>query len=412
MKNRTNKYVKYTLVAVTVALLVFTAVRFLFGSSTPMVTLETTALKKANVTKTVTATGTVQPVNQVTVGTQVSGLVSKIYVDYNSNVTKGQLLAELDKTILSESVKNAQELYNAALNDQNYYRQNYNRQSSMYNAQVISRADFEQAGYQLKNAQAVLGQRKATLLQAQTNLKYANIYAPIDGVVLTRSVEEGQTVAASMTAPTLFTIARDITKMQVEANVDEADIGNIMAGQRVTFTVDAFPGEKFTGKVNQVRLGAVTASTVVTYTVIVDANNPEEKLRPGLTATITIFTTELHDVYTLPAKALSFVPKETLLTVYYQQQGSGKNIPEIKPAKDGLRYIWIKNKNGVLEQREIVTGISDGINIEILDGISIVDTVVTAIVGGTETSVQTNVPQTSPFMPANANGNNNKASSH
>jgi RND family efflux transporter, MFP subunit len=243
-------------------------------------------LSKKDITTTVTATGTVEPVDQVEVGTQVSGIINHIYVDYNSEVKKGELLAELDKTNLQESVNNAQAQFNAAQNELNYYHQNYERQKNMFQSGVISKAEYEQAEYQVNNAKQTLNQRQTALAQANTNLSYANIYAPINGIILSREVEEGQTVAASMTTPTLFTIAKDITKMQVEADVDEADIGNVKDGQRVIFTVDAYPMQEFSGKVRQVRLSPTIESNVVTYTVIIDADNPEQKLKPGLTATV------------------------------------------------------------------------------------------------------------------------------
>ena len=285
-----KKHIKKIIIIVLLAVVAFGVYHFFMKEKPTFIVLQTDKVTEGDVTTEVTATGSVQPVDEVEVGTQVSGLVSKIYVDYNSQVKKGQLLAELDKTNLQEMVVNATANYQSALNELNYYRQNYERQQKMYNAQVISKSDYEQALYQFNNAKTNVAQRLTTLNQAKTNLGYANIYSPINGIILSKEVEEGQTVAASMSAPTLFKIAKDIKRMQVEADVDEADIGQVKVGQRVSFTVDAYPQEEFSGKVTQVRLSPTTTSNVVTYTVIVEAENPDEKLKPGLTATIDIYT--------------------------------------------------------------------------------------------------------------------------
>ena len=369
-------------------------------------------LSKQNVTTSVTATGTVEPVDQVDVGTQVSGIINHIYADYNSPVKKGQLLAELDKTNLQESVNNALAQYNASLNELNYYQQNYNRQNNMYKSGVISKADYEQAAYQVKNSQETVSQRKTALAQARTNLSYANIYAPIDGIILSREVEEGQTVAASMTTPTLFTIAKDITKMKVEANVDEADIGGVEVGQRVSFTVDAYPQEEFSGRVRQVRLSATTESNVVTYTVIIDADNPEQKLKPGLTATITIFTQELKDIDTVPASAIAFSPDTETLQKYYQQNQITAKIPEVKTGKNKEKYIWIKNNDGSLSQKQITIGINDGINIQVVSGLTGSEQIVTSLEEQTEPVAKSESDGSSPFMPKRPNNNNKKSSSN
>ena len=325
---------------------------------------------------------------------------------------KGQLLAELDKTNLQESVNNALAQYNASLNELNYYQQNYNRQNNMYKSGVISKADYEQAAYQVKNSQETVSQRKTALAQARTNLSYANIYAPIDGIILSREVEEGQTVAATMTTPTLFTIAKDITKMQVEANVDEADIGGVEVGQRVSFTVDAYPQEEFSGRVRQVRLSATTESNVVTYTVIIDADNPEQKLKPGLTATITIFTQELKGTNTVPASAIAFSPDTETLQKYYQQNQITAKIPEVKTGKNKEKYIWIKNNDGSLSQKKITIGINDGINIQVVSGLSGNEQIVSSLDEQTEPVAKSESDGSSPFMPKRPNNNNKKSSSN
>ncbi len=412
MNPKYKKYFKNSIIVLVAAIVVFFGYKYFTTEKKASIAVQTVKLSKQNVTTSVTATGTVEPVDQVDVGTQVSGIINHIYADYNSPVKKGQLLAELDKTNLQESVNNALAQYNASLNELNYYQQNNNRQNNMYKSGVISKADYEQAAYQVKNSQETVSQRKTALAQARTNLSYANIYAPIDGIILSREVEEGQTVAASMTTPTLFTIAKDITKMQVEANVDEADIGGVEVSQRVSFTVDAYPQEEFSGRVRQVRLSATTESNVVTYTVIIDADNPEQKLKPGLTATITIFTQELKDIDTVPAATIAFSPDMETLQKYYQQNQITAKIPEIKTGKNKEKYIWIKNNDGSLSQKQITIGINDGINIQVVSGLTGSEQIVTSLEEQTEPVAKSESDGSSPFMPKRPNNNNKKSSSN
>ena len=412
MNPKYKKYFKNSTIVLVAAIVVFFGYKYFTTEKKASIAAQTVKLSKQNVTTSVTATGTVEPVDQVDVGTQVSGIINHIYADYNSPVKKGQLLAELDKTNLQESVNNALAQYNASLNELNYYQQNYNRQNNMYKSGVISKADYEQAAYQVKNSQETVSQRKTALAQARTNLSYANIYAPIDGIILSRDVEEGQTVAASMTTPTLFTIAKDITKMQVEANVDEADIGGVEVGQRVSFTVDAYPQEEFSGRVRQVRLSATTESNVVTYTVIIDADNPEQKLKPGLTATITIFTQELKGTNTVPASAIAFSPDTETLQKYYQQNQITAKIPEVKTGKNKEKYIWIKNNDGSLSQKQITVGINDGINIQVVSGLSGNEQIVSSLDEQTEPVAKSESDESSPFMPKRPSNNNKKSSSN
>ncbi|MFT3920780.1 efflux RND transporter periplasmic adaptor subunit [Cloacibacterium sp.] len=411
MNPKYKKYLKTSAFAIITIIVVFLGYLFFGKEKETPIEVQTVKMNKGAITTSVTATGTVEPVDQVEVGTQVSGLVDKIYVDYNSPVKKGQLLAELDKTNLQESVNNAFAQYSAAQNELNYYQQNYNRQSNMFKSGVISKADYEQAAYQVQNAKQTLNQRKTALAQARTNLSYANIYAPIDGVILSKEVEEGQTVAASMSTPTLFKIAKDITKMQVEANVDEADIGGVEVGQRVSFTVDAYPQEEFSGKVRQVRLSATTTSNVVTYTVIIDADNPEQKLKPGLTATVTIFTQELNDINTIPAAAISFTPDTDVLNQYYLQNKITAKIPEIKTGKNKEKFIWIKNEDNSLVQKPITIGSNDGINIQVVKGLNGTENIVTSLEIQEETVAKSDSESgDSPFMPKRP-GSNKKTNS-
>ncbi|MFC2481327.1 MAG: efflux RND transporter periplasmic adaptor subunit [Capnocytophaga granulosa] len=396
-----KKILRTTIFALLLAGVGYGVYHFFFKEKPAIIVLQKEKVEKGDVTTEVTATGSVQPVDEIEVGTQVSGLVSKIYVDYNSQVKKGELIAELDKTNLQENVINAQANYSAALNEVSYYQQNYNRKKSMYENQIISKADYEQAYYQLHNAKAAVTQRLTMLNQAKTNLGYANIYAPIDGVVLSREVEVGQTVAASISAPTLFKIAKDIKKMQVEANVDEADIGQVKVGQRVTFTVDAYPLEEFQGVVSQVRLSPTTTSNVVTYTVIVDAENPEEKLKPGLTATIVIYTNELKGVTIVNNKAINFSPDLTLLAEYYAQKGINASMPQVERSKGKNKHVWVENPDGSLSQKAIVIGSNDGIHVEVVSGLTQGEEVITSLNSFNPSTKATDNQQdgSSPFMP-------------
>lgn len=411
MNPKYKKTFRNSILFLVAVIVVVFAYRYFTQSEEPKITVQTVKLTKQDVTTSVTATGTVEPVDTVQVGTQVSGLIRNIYVDYNSQVKKGQLLAEIDKTNLQESVNDAQAQYNSALNELNYQQQNFQRQNNMFKSGVISRADYEQASYQVKNAQQSVNQKKTVLAQSRTNLSYANIYAPIDGIILSKEVQEGQTVAASMTTPTLFTIAKDITKMQVQANVDEADIGNVQVGQRVTFTVDAYPETEFNGTVREMRLSPKTSSNVVTYTVLIDADNSEEKLKPGLTATITIYTQELKGANTIPASAISFSPETEIIQKYYQKNNIKAKIPEIKTGKGKEKYVWIKNNDGSLSQKQIIIGINDGINVQVKNGLTGNEQIVTSLDEQTENVAKSSSEGSSPFMPKRPNSNNKKSDS-
>lgn len=368
------------------------------------VKMETIEATTGDIKAVITATGTIQPVKQVEVGTQVSGVVEKIYVDYNTRVKAGQLIAELDKTNLRASLAEAEASYKTALNEQQYLQKIYNRQKDLFASKLISEADYDEALYKLNAAKGAVIQRSSDLNKAKTNLSYANIYSPIDGVILSKDVDEGQTVAASFSTPTLFTIAQDLTQMQVEADVDEADIGNVREGQRVTFTVDAYPDQEFAGTVTQVRLNATVTSSVVTYAVVVKADNPDRKLMPGLTATISIYTQELSNVLTVPEKALSFQPDQEMLNTYYLQQ---KMTPEhIRTAskttsgKEEVKTVWIQGNNGIIRQQKVETGPGDGIRIQITEGVKAGEKIVLSLkeVSADEVTGETE-GGSSPFMP-------------
>ena len=398
MKNKKNK------IAVLVGsafLIVGIYYSFFSGSVEAPIKVESLKAKIGDIKTTVTATGTVQPIKEVEVGTQVSGVVEKIYVDYNTVVKKGQLLAELDKTNLQAALVQSRALYNSALNEQKYLQSIFDRQKTLYDSKVISRSDYDEALYNLNNAKSTVVQRLSDLQKAQTNLSYASIYSPIDGVILSKAVDEGQTVAASYSTPTLFTIAKNLNEMQVEADVDEADIGQVKEGQRVTFTVDAYQDEEFQGVITQVRLNATTTSNVVTYTVVIKADNPDLKLKPGLTATISIYTLELKDVVTIEAKAANFEPDATVLLAY-QKQNNLKTIaaPSNEKGNKDATQVWIlEGKN--ISPRTIKLGTSDGINVQVLRGLKTGDVLVYGLkqLSKQEAVVDNPGSNDSPFMP-------------
>ena len=275
--------------------------------------LETAPVSHITIRNSVTATGTVEPVTQVEVGTQVSGIIDKLYADYNDQVKAGQLIAEMDKVTLQAELESAQAQLASSRTEYEYQTKNYARTKTLHEKQLVSDAEYDQAFYLYETARNAYEQSQAAMVKVKRNLGYATITSPIDGVVISRAVEEGQTVAAGFETPTLFTIANDLTQMQVVADVDEADIGQVADGQRVQFSVDAYPDDTFEGTVLQVRLEATTESNVVTYEVVIDAPNPDLKLKPGLTANVTIFTLEKDDAAAVPTKALRFVPNAELL---------------------------------------------------------------------------------------------------
>lgn len=318
------------------------------------IVLNTTTVENGKLDITVMATGYIQPVEEVEVGTQVSGVIEKIYVDYNSHVKKGQLLAELDKLTLQEKLNQANAQLVSAESDLQYAQLSYDRTQRLHEAKAATDVAFEEAVNRLTQAKTTLRNAKANLSQAQVNLSYASIYSPIDGVVLERAVNTGQTVAASFNTPTLFTIAEDLTKMQVEADVDEADIGQVRMGQNVTFTVDAYNNEVFQGTVSQIRIQPVVTNNVVTYTVIVDAPNPEEKLFPGMTANINI-EIEVEEGMLVPVEAVNFKMSEDL----FSKLNMDGELPVGNNSR--MQQVWVKSSDGTVEQRTLKTTLSDGI---------------------------------------------------
>lgn len=394
-------------------------------NNAPELVLATEKPHYGYIANTVTATGTIQPVDTVAVGTQVSGVISKVYTDFNSIVKKGQLLAELDKTILNAQVQQIVANIQQAQSQLTYQQSNYDRQSQLYNVGAISKAELETAQNSYKVAQANLQSVRSQLQAAQKNLSLANIYSPIDGTVLSRNVSEGQTVAASFNTPTLFSIAKDLTQMQVRAAVDEADIGTVQKAQRVAFTVDAFPEDIFNGTLQEIRLQPSVSANVVTYTTIINAPNKELKLKPGMTANITIYTKEADHALLISAKATKFRPDSTLKKKYdvidernkmrEQQRSnsvltkgvtySGKINPDSasKDSSSSKRAsVWILNGK-TLTRRFIRTGLEDGTQVQVLSGLTEADDVVDGL-QQTGAKANQNNDVRSPFMPPRRGG--------
>ena len=360
------------------------------------VTFETAKVETGKIQNSITATGTIEPVTSVTVGTQVSGIVSRLYVDYNSVVKKGQVIAELDKTNLVSELNTAKANLSSAQSAMNYQLANYNRYKTLYDKGLVSADEYESARLSYQQSKEQVAQSRENVKRAQTNLGYATITSPIDGVVLSKSVEEGQTVAASFNTPELFTIAKDLTDMRVIANIDEADIGGVKEGQRVTFTVDAFPDDTFEGSVQQVRQEATTESNVVTYEVVISAPNLDLKLKPGLTANVTIFTLEKNNVLVVPTKALRFTPNEALLT-------KTQSIADCR----GDHKVWTK-EGDTFKAHAVETGTTNGVLTEILSGIDEgTNVLVDFNINGGGQEAQQEEQANNPFMPRPRGNNKN-----
>lgn len=379
-------------------------------SSKGGISLETAKVNRSSISNTVTATGTVEPVTEVEVGTQVSGIIDKLYADYNDVVKAGQLIAEMDKVNLKAELASAQAQLASSKSEYEYQQKNYARNKVLYEKKLISDSDYETATYNYEKSKASYEQNQAAMVKVNRNLEYATITSPIDGVVINRAVEEGQTVAAGFETPTLFTIAADLTKMQVVADIDEADIAGVRDGSKCTFTVDAYPNDVFEGTVQQIRLGSTNSSsssssttteTVVTYEVVITADNPDLKLKPRLTANVTIYTDVRENVLVVPNKALRFTPEKQII---------GK-----RTVKDcqGSHKVWTL-ENDVFTAHPVKTGMSDGTNTEILSGVNEGTAVVTETVikGNEDVMTGEAVPggesERSPFMPGPPDRNKKK----
>ena len=366
------------------------------GKKEEKTSFETAKVERQDIHTSITATGTIEPVTSVTVGTQVSGIVAKLYVDYNSIVKKGQVIAELDKTNLTSELNTAKANLASAQSTLNYQHANFQRYQKLYDKGLVSADDYENAKLNYEKARETVKSSQQSVNKAQTNLGYATITSPIDGVVLSKSVEEGQTVAASFNTPELFTIAQDLTDMRVIADIDEADIGGVTEGQRVTFTVDAFPDDRFEGAVTQVRQQATTSSNVVTYEVVISAPNKDLKLKPGLTANVTIFTMEKNDVLAVPSKALRFIPNEALLQ-------ADQKIEDV----DAPQKVWTL-KDNVFKAHKVETGTSNGTLTEIVSGINEGDEVLVDFTLNNNGDEEQDAKAQNPFMPRPRNNRNNQ----
>jgi HlyD family secretion protein len=376
------------------------------------VTFDTVKVERGNISNTVTATGTIDAITTVDVGTQVSGIIQHVYVDFNQVVKQGQLLAKLDETSLLAQMDQSQASVDQAQAQLNYQEATYKRLKALYDKNLVAQSDYDQALYNYENSKASLINAKSAYTRAKVNLEYATITSPIDGVVLNRAVEEGQTVAASFNTPTLFTIVNDLTQMEVQTSVDEADIGKVKQGQRVEFTVDAYPDSKFEGSVSEVRLQPVTTNNVVTYVVILSAPNPDKKLMPGMTASATIFVEEKENTLILSGKALRFTPSSEYLTKMSPKLKSGNDVPNMpagnKSAIDKMsdatgqvstmsvtnsdpkiKKVWLKDEKTGLHSHTVNIGIENGSTVEILSGLNEGDNVIVSMDDGKNTVVTT-----------------------
>lgn len=429
---------------------------------------ETSVATKGSIVNTVTATGTIEAITSVVVGTQVSGIVEKLYVDFNSQVKKGQVLAELDKTSLKSSAQQSLATLDNAKAEMEYQVSNYERSKALYEKNLIAQSDYDLAKYNYDKSKATLKNSQAQYDKALVQLGYATIYSPIDGVVMNRAVDEGQTVAASFNTPEIFTIAQDLTQMQVEADIDESDIGMVGMGQRVEFDVDAYPDEKFAGTVEQIRLSPVTTSNVVTYTVIINAPNPDKKLLPGMTANIVIYAEELKDVLTIPYKAVKFTPEADYLARLGKEMASagdgrstqggegrpaggisgtgegmgdgtgagrgagtgagraagsgagsgaqgmpGGQMPEGFTPPEGFKAptrVWVKDEKGIHPVR-VELGSNDGDNAEVKSGLEEGAEVITKMTAATAKEKKEQEVASNPFMPTPPGRRNTQSSS-
>ncbi|MDB5115202.1 MAG: macA 1 [Mucilaginibacter sp.] len=429
----------YKRILIILAILVVLVLIWFFFIRKPVqpIVIQTEKPTTGYIAQSVTATGRVEPEDTVTVGTQVSGIIKYLYVDFNSQVKKGQLIAELDKSLLQAVVDQYIGQLQNAQSQLLFAKNNFDRQSLLYKTDAISKADYDTALNTYTAAKASVATAQALVRSAQKNLSYADIYSPIDGVVLNRNISIGQTVASSFSTPTLFVIAKDITKMQVQANVDEADIGAVKAGNRVSFTVDAFITDQFKGKVTEIRLHPSVSANVVTYTTIVNTANDDMKLKPGMTANIIIYTKEVNNAMLIPAKALSYTPDSALMKDYQivgrirkssrkkgggggggagggfgGAAGGGTSAPKThamssRSDSSGIvkqtSFVWVLEGKKII-QKKIKTGLNDNTQVEVLSGLTANDLVITGSTGGKIGDAAGATAGGSPFMPARRGG--------
>ena len=389
------------------ALLVVSSAIFIYyklQKGNDAIALLTAKAEYGYIAKTITATGTIQPVDTVSVGAQVSGVVRNVYADFNSKVKQGELLARVDPSIITAQMEQSKANLANMKSNLEFQQSHFDRQKKLYKLGAISQADFQLATNQFKSAQATVLNASAQVRVTEKNLSYTNIYSPINGVVLNRNISEGQTIASSFNAPTLFVIAKDLTKMQVRAAVDEADIGGVRSNQRVTFTVDAFPDDLFQGMVQSVLLHPTVTSNVVTYATLINVDNRDMKLKPGMTASINIYIEEDSNVLLIPSKALNFKPDSSLMKKFTLiksvKNKSGQTVNEKGVVKDPEMQrskVWVKSGD-TLTERKIKTALNDDTNIKIISGLYEHEEVVIGI-QETATKGQTSTAAKSPFMP-------------
>jgi HlyD family secretion protein len=424
MKPNLKKIIIIVAVLIAIVLIWF----IFFRKKEVPVTLQTEKPTTGYIAQSVTATGKIEPVDTVTVGTQISGIIKYLYVDFNSKVKKGELLAVLDKTLLQATLDQFKGNLQNTQSQLAFAKNNFERQNLLFKTDAISKADYDSALNTYDAAKAGVNSAAAQVRSAEKNLSYADIYSPIDGVVLNRSISVGQTVAASFSTPTLFIIAKDITKMEVQANVDEADIGDVKAGNRSAFTVDAFINDQFAGTVEDIRLHPSVSANVVTYTTIINAPNNDMKLKPGMTANIVIYTKEVNNAMLIPAKALAFVPDSSLMKDYEivgkvshkgKRKGSTTTAAGGSPTANQISHtaksrtdtsgvnkqralIWVLDGKK-LEQKRITIGLNDNTHVEVLSGLAATDLVATGVTGGPN-GIAAATPGASPFLPARRGG--------
>jgi len=395
MKKRNLKYVIGLLAIVGIG---FTALK-LYSGNNQSIEISTEKIGRSDIRNAVTATGTLEASITVKVGTQVSGRIAKLFVDYNTKVKKDQLIALLDTEPLKSSLESSKGTMDQATADYEYQKKIYERSKQLVTKKLIAQEDFDKSEFNYKSSLANLNSARAKYSKDKINLDYAYIYSPIDGIVLERNIEEGETVAASFTTPTLFTIVNDLTQMEIKASVDEADIGQVKVGQRVEFTVDAYPDMTFEGEVKEIHLVPVTTSNVVTYTVVIRASNPNQTLMPGMTANVTFLVTEKKNVLVIPGKAFDFKPDPILMESYRENYDLEIRKTDLKPQAEE-RIVWIKKKDGSIYSQAVKIGETDEINYEVISGVNEGDEVVISMISKSPTKVKKgNETGKSPFMP-------------
>jgi HlyD family secretion protein len=418
---------KRILIIVAIIIVIVLVWFFFFHKKEAPVTVVAEKPTTGYIAQSVTATGKIEPVDTVTVGTQVSGIIKYLYADFNSKVKKGELIAELDKSLLQATVDQYKGSLQNAQSQLIFEKNNYSRQDQLFKVDAISKADHDSALNALNAAKANVMSIQAQVRSAEKNLSYCDIYSPIDGVILNRSISVGQTVAASFSTPTLFVIAKDITKMEVQANVDEADIGDVKAGNRSSFTVDAFINDNFAGTVEDIRLHPTVSSNVVTYTTIINAPNDDMKLKPGMTANIVIYTKEVNNAMLIPAKALAFTPDSSLMKDYQivgkvskkrtkkstgggsggsptanQVSHTAKSRNDTSGVTKQKALVWVLEGKKLVQKR-IEIGLNDNTQVEVLSGLADTDMVATGISGGASGTASAS-PGGSPFLPKRPQG--------